>query len=210
MSKSGGKALFVIGVILVAIVAIWGWVGFYASSVPVMAVLIIGGIVLMAVGSKINKGTEPNKAVEFVPTSMPAQQAPPPRLAPPTPAPALAVEIAVEAPAATPWTLVASDGTRYPLLGATTIIGRNPAPEAGTQAIALPAAGSSVSKAHAMLSILGDEVRVRDLGSTNGTFLVDGQGVEHECARDGDTVIPVGSTLELGEYPLSLVAGDAR
>ncbi len=198
MSKSGGKAMFIVGLVLAVIVLFWGRVGFYASSIPVMLLLALGGVVLMAVGARINKGSEPNKAVAWAPTSAPENVA------------NLPVQASlVEAPPTAPWALLAADGSRYPLLGPTTVIGRNPGPDDNGHAIALPSAGASVSKAHARLTIHGDEVRVRDLGSTNGTFVVDSRGVEHECRQDDDTVISAGSSLELGEYSLALVASDS-
>lgn len=226
MSKSGGKALFAVGVVLIIIVFIWGRVGFYASSLPAMILLVAGGVTLMAVGSRINKGADPNKAAAWTPTaSVPAAEqadAAPVVATPavtaqalvtpalPAPASASSVVAAPVAAPATPWALLAADGSRYPIVGASTVIGRNPGADGTAQLIALPGANSSVSKAHAMLTVQGGEVRVRDLGSTNGTFVVDGSGVEQQCGADHDMVIPVGSSLELGEYSLALVAGDAR
>ncbi|MGA8534064.1 MAG: FhaA domain-containing protein [Candidatus Tumulicola sp.] len=46
-------------------------------------------------------------------------------------------------------------------------------------------ADPSVSRAHAILETAGDEPTVRDLGSTNGTF-VNGERVESKGLRDGD------------------------
>ena len=45
----------------------------------------------------------------------------------------------------------------------------------------------SVSRAHAIIETEGDSPSVRDLGSTNGTF-VNGRRVKREALRDGDDV----------------------
>lgn len=52
-------------------------------------------------------------------------------------------------------------------------------------------ADGRVSRTHCMVELTGDEVRVSDLGSTNGTF-VDGEQI-----RTG-ALLPVGSTLKVG------------
>ncbi|MCU1578470.1 MAG: hypothetical protein JWP19_674 [Rhodoglobus sp.] len=218
--KSGGKALFIAGIVPVIAVIIWGRAGFYASSVPVMLLLAGGGIALMVVGARMNRGSEPNKAVAWTPSTTE-------QVAPLAPLPVIqtsealsspfeavhpvASQLPAEAVPLVPWALVGADGSRYQL-AARTVIGRNPngADLDGTErVIALADAGASVSKAHALVTVQGEEIRVRDLGSTNGTFVVNPQGVESECQQYRDTVMDVGSTLELGEYSLSLVAGTA-
>src|SRR5260370_35704672 len=55
-----------------------------------------------------------------------------------------------------------------------------------------------ISRQHCMLLIRGQAVRVRDLGSTNGT-LVNGKRVMEECA------LVHGDTLQLGPLVLELV-----
>ena len=52
-------------------------------------------------------------------------------------------------------------------------------------------ADSRVSRSHCIIELAGDELRVSDLNSTNGTF-VDGERV------DGSQVLPVGSELKVG------------
>ena len=62
-----------------------------------------------------------------------------------------------------------------------------------------------VSRAHCRVHIDGECVRVRDLGSRNGTF-VNGAGVGEE-----DAEVPVGAVLSVGGVALKLVrVGDTR
>jgi DNA-binding NtrC family response regulator len=58
-----------------------------------------------------------------------------------------------------------------------------------------------VSRAHAELAATAEGVRVRDLGSTNGTFW---QG-----SRVGDVTVPAGATVRFGDTTLSFAAADA-
>lgn len=219
--KSGGKTLYFVGAIPIVAVLIWARVGYYTSSVPVMVILVGAGIALMVIGSRINKGKEPNKAVAWTPPAATTEapplplavttEAPPPPavapLAPLVPPPA-APAAPLAHPVLMPWALVTADGSRHQL-AARTVLGRNPDATDGDLAIALADAGASVSKAHALVTVDGEQVLVRDLGSTNGTFVVGLQGEETECTMDSDAVIPTGGTLELGEYALSLVRSSA-
>jgi hypothetical protein len=75
-------------------------------------------------------------------------------------------------------------GTVRPLTG-TMVIGR------GAEAD-LQLADTGVSRRHAELRVVGSEVEVRDLGSTNGTW-VNGRRVDSAPLRDGDRVT-VGTT----------------
>jgi hypothetical protein len=208
--KSTGRAVFAFGAVLVAIMAIWGWVGFYASSVPVMLLLGGGGIALMAVGSRMHKDKEPNKAVRWQPASV----APPASPAAPsdgdgssTLGQATSIQEAeklIDTPAEfAPWVLVGRNGARYQLTS-NTLVGRDPGDFA--HAITLTDADSSVSKVHALVTISGNTVRVRDMGSTNGTVVVTPEGIEIECEQHQGTAVSAGSTLELGNCALALVA----
>lgn len=53
-------------------------------------------------------------------------------------------------------------------------------------------ADSRVSRSHCMIELSDDDLQVRDLNSTNGTF-VDGERV------DGSAILPVGSVLKVGD-----------
>ena len=56
----------------------------------------------------------------------------------------------------------------------------------------------AVSGEHAVLTLDGPEIRIEDLGSTNGTR-VNGETVRDQVLRDGDVIA-------IGKYTLSLVA----
>ena len=81
-----------------------------------------------------------------------------------------------------PWLDV--DGERYPLMGAITILGRDDAAD-----IILDDPG--ISRRHSELRVTTDGPHVvttiRDLGSTNGTF-VNGERITSEHLDDGDRV----------------------
>lgn len=197
--KSGGRAVFILGGVLVAIMLIWGAVGFYVSAVPVMLLLGGAGVALMAVGSKMNKDKEPNKAVQWQPSVI--------RETPIYETPIYETPLG-ETPHLSdapfdfvPWALVGRNGARYQL-ASSTIVGREPGE--AVHAIAVTDSDSSLSKVHALVTVVGDVVRVRDMGSTNGTVVITPEGIEIECEQDEDTVVSAGSTLVLGNCALAL------
>jgi len=85
-------------------------------------------------------------------------------------------------PADRPWLDV--DGERYPLMGAITILGRDDSAD-----IILDDPG--ISRRHSELRVTTDGphfvTTIRDLGSTNGTF-VNGERITSEHLEDGDRV----------------------
>ena len=85
-------------------------------------------------------------------------------------------------PADRPWLDV--DGERYPLMGAITVLGRDDSAD-----IILDDPG--ISRRHSELRVTTDGphfvTTIRDLGSTNGTF-VNGERVTSEHLQDGDRV----------------------
>lgn len=83
--------------------------------------------------------------------------------------------------------IVLADGTRIPLGGAETIIGR--APDA-----AIRLTDASVSRRHAEIRRDGDGWAVVDLGSTNGTR-VNGAVVRERRLADGDTIAAGDATM---------------
>jgi pSer/pThr/pTyr-binding forkhead associated (FHA) protein len=68
-----------------------------------------------------------------------------------------------------------------PLLGERFLIGRDPACQ-------LRPRHSMVSRRHAEIRIAGDDVYLRDLGSSNGTFLNDTPVTTNVPMEDGDTI----------------------
>jgi hypothetical protein len=105
--------------------------------------------------------------------------------------------------------LVLPDGARVPLEGAL-VLGRDPAPPA-EQPDAAPVAvrdpRRSVSKSHALVLLDGDRVLVRDLGSTNGTWLVRADGAVAEAAAGRLVEVPEGVRIELGEFAVLVERG---
>lgn len=116
-----------------------------------------------------------------------APRAPVAREPEPTPAPPVAAAPRRVNPADRPWLDV--DGERYPLMGAITILGRDDVAD-----IILDDPG--ISRRHSELRVTTDGPRfvttIRDLGSTNGTF-VNGERITSEHLEDGDR-ITVGRT----------------
>lgn len=92
------------------------------------------------------------------------------------------------------------DGTEV-LVADSALVGRNPAPRAGEAAgelIALSDDTRSISKTHARLELVGDELSVIDRHSTNGTAVVIG-GVSTPVPSGGRAVVPAGATLAFGD-----------
>lgn len=101
------------------------------------------------------------------------------------PAPALpeAVKRELEKPAQPQWQLKAMTGTisgKMFLVDGTKIIGRDPGCD-------IVVAGSHVSRRHAELSIRSGKLWVKDLGSSNGSF-VNGKRNDETALKNGDEV----------------------
>ncbi len=101
------------------------------------------------------------------------------------PAPALpeAVKRELEKPALPQWQLKAMTGTisgKMFLVDGTKIIGRDPGCD-------IVVAGSHVSRRHAELTIRSGKLWVKDLGSSNGSF-VNGKRSEETALKNGDEV----------------------
>ena len=64
-------------------------------------------------------------------------------------------------------------------------------------------ADAQVSRRHALLTVAGDSVTVRDLGSTNGTFVNNGRVSGSQVLRSGDS-------LRLGQTVVSVEVEDVR
>ena len=58
-----------------------------------------------------------------------------------------------------------------------------------------------VSRKHAELAIVDGGIRIKDLGSTNGTW--------YQGTRVADVVVPPGATIKFGETSVKIAAGDA-
>lgn len=69
----------------------------------------------------------------------------------------------------------------------------------GARVLAVPDPEKSISKTHAMLVLELGELRVHDLHSTNGVWVVPAGGEAHEVEPDEPVAIPPGAELELGD-----------
>ncbi len=91
-----------------------------------------------------------------------------------------------------------SDNRQFPLLDGAVVIGRG-------DDVAVRIESGGVSRHHARIVVSGDEARVEDLGSKNGTF-VDGKPVTGTC------VLRDGAEIRVGPATLTFkvaAAGDA-
>ncbi|NQX16056.1 RDD family protein [Rathayibacter sp. VKM Ac-2857] len=92
------------------------------------------------------------------------------------------------------------DGTVV-VVSDTALVGRNPTPRTGEAAgelVALADTTRSISKTHARLEFLGDELSVIDRHSTNGTGVVI-DGTATPVPPGGRAAVPVGATLTFGD-----------
>jgi hypothetical protein len=103
------------------------------------------------------------------------------------------------------WLLRLLDGSEHPLDG-TVLLGRAPRAGAGEERIIVPDEQSGVSRTHARLSLRGGLLTIEDLGSTNGTYLVDEAGVETRCPPHEPIPVPLGWGVDLANVPLVLWA----
>ncbi|MFT4123777.1 MAG: FHA domain-containing protein [Microbacteriaceae bacterium] len=101
------------------------------------------------------------------------------------------------------WRLVTPAGERIPLRSPA-VIGRTPAAAADAVPLALVDPSRSLSKTHARLSPVDERIRVEDLGSTNGTIVIEADGVETELGPGQWVELAGPVRLELGEYVLGL------
>jgi DNA-binding NtrC family response regulator len=85
--------------------------------------------------------------------------------------------------------------------GATVALGARPVTVGAHGSCDLVLADPKVSRRHAELAITNEGIRVKDLGSTNGTWW---QGT-----RVGEVVVPAGATVKFGETPVRIAASDA-
>lgn len=117
--------------------------------------------------------------------------------------PAAATSPAIDVIQAAVWSLQPSWDVDRSLTGENTVlVGRNPRPaEAGTQVMMTPAAESAVSRTQCAVH-LGDELRVEDLGSRNGTIVERPDGVSVALLPHEPAVLPDGSRIVLGDHSL--------
>ncbi len=59
-----------------------------------------------------------------------------------------------------------------------------------------------VSRKHAELSVVPEGIRIKDLGSTNGSW--------YQGTKIGEVVVPAGATVKFGETQVRIIAGEVR
>lgn len=81
------------------------------------------------------------------------------------------------------------------VLGRSPRSGRHP----GARVVAVPSPRKEVSSTHVELRLDGDRLRVRDLGSTNGTIVRDASGDVALLRGESDAHVSPGAVLDLGD-----------
>jgi DNA-binding NtrC family response regulator len=85
--------------------------------------------------------------------------------------------------------------------GATVALGARPVVVGAHASCDLVLADPQVSRRHAELAVVPEGIRIKDLGSTNGTWW---QGT-----KVGDAVVPSGATVQFGGTPVRIAASEA-
>ena len=102
------------------------------------------------------------------------------------------------------------DGRRVPVTGRA-LVGRNPQPTGvtGEVLVSIEDPTRSVSKTHAEMLVEQGTLWLTDRGSTNGTILT-GPGTAPQILEPGvRVVVPVGSSVQVGDQSLTVRAGSA-
>ena len=123
--------------------------------------------------------------------------------------PGASTEMQATVPIPSAWRLVIPGVAEPVLVDATAplFLGRAPvAPpdRPGAQVLAVPDPEKSISKTHAMLELELGELRVHDLHSTNGVWVVPAGGEAIEVEPGEPVVIPPGAELELGDVVIQV------
>lgn len=110
-------------------------------------------------------------------------------------------------------TLVFDDGTPDAGLHGPVLLGRDPSrsdrfPQA--RPLALVDSGRSVSKTHVFVDVSGGGAWLVDLGSTNGTAVVDENGRETACVPGVPTAVPDRGGFVVGHVGVRLRGGRAE
>lgn len=132
----------------------------------------------------------------------------PPAAAPPAPVPPTApVPVVVADPS---WCLRIPGVADAVEVASAVVLGRNPTAPAET-ASAVPVQihdpAKSVSKTHAIVSVVGAQLLVRDLDSTNGVWIRSTTAPPVRVEPGASVVVPAGADLELGEFVVRVEFG---
>jgi len=218
--KGAGKAIFALGLILAGAGLLWATViGYYPSQLPALFFLLISGIVALAVGARMARDKEPNKAVEWRPQDVDAESQLPVQ-AGETALEAVAVagrvaeediettRVAIRRIEPSPWVVQFSEGAREPVTGML-LLGRKPVPNErwpSAKAVALPDTTQTVSQTHALIDVDSTGLWITDLDSTNGVSMVGPDGSELDIAARTRTLVTT-SEVYLGDYLIRIDRG---
>jgi len=212
--RVGGGVLVGLGGLLVLIAAAWGRSGYYVSQTPILLLLVVAGLISLGAGAAMlryqkNRFAIAPTAVSNVTQRAVAAAAPVVHpvatsalTTPPAPMPDAIDDKTHDRPMPTSdWALLLPDGTILPVADAL-VIGRQPVSSDGGPTAAVPSA--LVSKSQARFRILGGQLGVRDLDSTNGTIVVRPDETEERVSSVNETVLGPGDRLEIGSYVLEV------
>ncbi|HRF59490.1 MAG TPA: FHA domain-containing protein [Fimbriimonadaceae bacterium] len=167
----------------------------YLFGLAVAAGLIIGVLLWMKKNPKVVKDHLEQLGVQVPDPQVPPDDAPAPAPIAPQPQPKILLDAAAPVPlghasvapvpavgVGIPAVLVGESGLRFAIEEGTSVVGRE-------EGLPIAIVGeTTVSRRHAELVSSGDRLTVKDLGSTNGTF-VNGVRVDSEATlRIGDTI----------------------
>ena len=153
----------------------------------------------------------PGAAVPGAPPAAVAASAP---SAPPVPA----AHSAVKPPTAPAPTVVSVPTWRLRIPGisdpievaSAAVLGRNPsapADAASAFAVSIHDPAKSVSKTHALVQVVGSQLHVRDLDSTNGVWIRTATTAPRRVEPGESVAVPSGADLELGEFVVRVEFG---
>ena len=109
-------------------------------------------------------------------------------------------------PASRPFVLVSTTGQRFEITGRS-LLGRNPvaAPGVGYESVLVVVdPGKTISKSHAELMVVADELLVLDLGSGNGTVVETPGEAAVRCTPGMPQPVRRGSRLVLGRQAITV------
>ena len=156
------------------------------------------------------RATPPKPEIVFFPT-VPGTVPPAPEetITDLEPAAQISDETVVVARPTRSWRLVVP-GSPPILVSTKLFLGRNPTPTPGHErspVFAIDDTTKTISKTHAMLEVVGGQLRVHDLNSTNGVWVVPADGEAIEVEPGEPVAIPAGADLELGDVVIQVDLG---
>ncbi len=142
----------------------------------------------------------------------PRRAAPPPPT-PPPPTPPKPLPAPSSGPVGLPGTvqawLVVDSGQREKV-DSILVVGREPTGTDGERRLVIPDPTNSISRTHLRLGPASGGVWVEDASSTNGTVVRNAAGAVAHLARGRRTLLPLGTTIIMGERTMMIMNGSPR